>query len=130
MQIMDRNQSRKSSGHRPWAVAAFAAALAIAAPGAALAACGGGAISGTHSASSGSAGIHSGSSTGGSSSGVSSCGVNAGGASAGGGLTTSLAGVHEATHIAGNGSRGTGAHARTASNGARTHALHAGHTRP
>ena len=117
MRTINRKQIHASSGGALLAGAVFLAALAVAAPGEAFAACvsGGastGASAGTNPASSGGGGIYSGASAsaGSSGGGASSCGVNA--AATGGALTPSLAGVHTGV-IMGNGMRTTGALSRT-----------------
>ena len=117
MQTIDRKQSHASSSGAWLAGAAFLAALAVAAPGEAFAACGGGGAStGAHPAASGGGGIHAGASpSAGSGGGASSCGVNATAHFSGGGASTpALAGVHTGL-IAGNGRRTTSTLNRTAS---------------
>lgn len=114
MQTIDGKPSHAFSVGALLAGAAFFVALAVAAPGEAIAGCGsGGASTGAHSASSGGGGTHSGASAsaGPSGGGASSCG---GALSTGGALTPSLPGVHTGV-FTGNGTRKTGALRRTAS---------------
>ena len=110
MQTIDRNQSHSCSPGVLLAGAAFLAALAFAAPGQAFAACGGSATTstGTHPASAGRRGTHSGSTpSAGSTGGGSSCGVSATKSALSVGLTPSLAGVHTGA-ITGNGGKRKG----------------------
>lgn len=104
--------------------------LAFATPGAALAACGGGAIAGAHGAS-GSTGIHSGASVSHGSSGGVSCGVSASTGGAGGSASSmTLAGVHAATRIVGNGNRAAARGTATARVNRASHTGTGGHIHP
>lgn len=109
MQTIDLALSHARPRGALLAGAAFLAALALAAPSEAFAACGGTTAStGTHAPASGTGGTHSGSTPAAGSTGTGSCGVNATkSALSGGTVTPALTGVY-AGAITGNGGKRKG----------------------